>query len=337
MRVSVIIPTYCRAPLLCEAIDSVLAQDFDDLEVIVVDDGSTDETGAMMHKYGAQVRYVRQSNQGLSTARNEGLSMARGEFIALLDDDDWWMPGKLMLQVQVLDKLPELAGVFTNFSIHKGDDNVIPNGIQTWYETPMDWREIMERTVTARDLLGDCSYAEPDTLLHIGRLFEASLEHYFVLPSTALFRRSHVPSDVRFPPHDPICGDWDFFARLSRDAPLCFIDYDTTFNRSHNDEFRLTRTRAIRQLELRIDFLERVYSSDTDFYTANRYKVDRVWKERLAQLCLLQLLDSDRKSARANAAKFRTIGNPATMTQRLILRALYDPGCWHADACRPLC
>ena len=73
---------------------------------------------------------LHQENQGLSTARNLGLSVAKGEYIALLDDDDWWMPGKLELQVQILDKMKELAGVFTNFSIYRSQSDMAQ---KKWY------------------------------------------------------------------------------------------------------------------------------------------------------------------------------------------------------------
>ena len=326
MKVSVIIPTHCRASMLCEAIDSVIAQNVDDLEVVVVDDGSTDDTSERVCAYGDPVRYLHQENQGLSTARNLGLSVAKGEYVALLDDDDWWMPGKLELQVQILDKLSELAGVFTNFSIYRSESDITKDGIQTWYETPMDWNEVLGHSMAAGDILDNFSLATPETRLHIGSLYKQSLDNYFVLPSTALFRRSHVPEHLRFPPHDPICGDWDFFARLSKDAPLCFVDCDTTYNRSHSDDVRLTQTGMIHQLALRIDFLERVYYADNEFYAANKQIVDRVWKERLIQLSLLHLLDSDRNAARAAASRFGAIDGPTDVRQRLISAACAIPG-----------
>ena len=179
------------------------------------------------------------------------------------------------------------------------------NGIQTWYDIPMDWTTVMGESMTAKSLLGKSDLVDPETMLYFGRLYEPSLENYFVLPSTALFRRSHIGERLRFPPHDATCGDWDFFARISKHAPLCFVDHDTTFNRSHNDEVRLTtRTRLAQQFEMRIDFLERVYWADKSFYATNKRKVDAVWKERLAQLCKLQLLDLDRPAARITSKNY---------------------------------
>ena len=326
MKVSVVIPTHCRALMLCEAIDSVLAQNVDDLEVVVVDDGSTDDTRERVSAYGDRVRYLHQENQGLSTARNLGLSVAKGEYIALLDDDDWWMPGKLELQVQILDKMKELAGVFTNFSIYRSDSDITTNGIQTWYESPMDWNDVFGQSTAAEDILANFSIATPETKLYIGSLYRQSLDNYFVLPSTAMFRRSHVPKHLRFPPNDPICGDWDFFARLSKDVPLCFVDCDTTYNRSHTEDVRLTQTRMVRQLVLRIDFLERVYLADKEFYAAYKQEVDSVWRERLVQLALQHLLNSDQEAARSAVSKLGAIDGPMDVRQRLIGAACTIPG-----------
>ena len=97
-RVSVVIPTYNCAKFLGRTIDSALRQTYRDFEIIVVDDGSTDGTQALVAAYEESVRYVYQTNQGASAARNAALSRASGEFIAYLDADDLWRPDKLSRQ-----------------------------------------------------------------------------------------------------------------------------------------------------------------------------------------------------------------------------------------------
>jgi len=326
VTVSVVIPTYCRAPLVCEAIDSILAQEVSDLEIVVIDDGSTDDTAARLREYGDSIVFETQENQGLSSARNRGIQVSKGEYIALLDDDDWWMPGKLALQCELLESLPELAGVYTNFSIHRGKNDITPNGISTWYESPVDWSTVFGQSTTVRHILGDTPLIDPDTSIHIGSIYEASLDRYFVLPSTALIRRSCLPDKPWFPIHDPICGDWEFFARISKHSPLCYVDADTVYNRSHKDDYRLTQTRMLRQMKLRIDFLQRVYRADRDFYNQHRSRVDHVWIERLARLCKLQLLDGDRKGARESARSIRRIGSPNSIAQRVLIGLVAVPG-----------
>jgi glycosyltransferase involved in cell wall biosynthesis len=102
--VSVIIPTYNRGALLVEAVESALAQRRPPDEILVVDDGSRDDTAARMAAYGERVRYVRQANAGPSAARNHGFRLARGEYLALLDSDDLWTPDRLERQLEVLQR-----------------------------------------------------------------------------------------------------------------------------------------------------------------------------------------------------------------------------------------
>ena len=105
-RVSVVIPTYNRAGTVGRAIASALAQTDQDREIIVVDDGSTDATAAVVARLGDAVRYVRQENRGVAAARNRGIREARGAYVAFLDSDDEWLPEKLDRQVTVLEREP---------------------------------------------------------------------------------------------------------------------------------------------------------------------------------------------------------------------------------------
>lgn len=124
MEVSVAIPTYNHANYLGKAIDSVLAQTKPAMEVIVVDDGSTDGTAALAGTYGDRIRYVYQKNRGLSAARNRGTAEARGKWIAFLDSDDWWEPQKLAKQQAALEANPEAVLCYTGVSVHRPDGSV---------------------------------------------------------------------------------------------------------------------------------------------------------------------------------------------------------------------
>ncbi len=106
---SVIIPTWNRAGFVREAIDSALGQTYPAREVIVVDDGSTDETPEILAHYGGEIRWVRTANRGCAAARNTGLRLARGEWLAFLDSDDVMPPDKLATQVPVLEARPEVG------------------------------------------------------------------------------------------------------------------------------------------------------------------------------------------------------------------------------------
>jgi glycosyltransferase involved in cell wall biosynthesis len=102
--VSAIIPTYNRAHIVCEAVDSILTQTYPHIEVIVVDDGSKDDTLARLQQYGDRIRVVSQANAGPAAARNRGIAVARGDLIAFLDSDDIWLPEKTQQQVALLER-----------------------------------------------------------------------------------------------------------------------------------------------------------------------------------------------------------------------------------------
>ena len=106
--VSVIMPAYNREAFLAEAIESVLAQTYRPIEIIVVDDGSTDQSADIARSY-EEVRYIYQTNQGPAVARNRGLAIAQGEFISFLDPDDLWLPNKLAVQVEHLIEHPDVG------------------------------------------------------------------------------------------------------------------------------------------------------------------------------------------------------------------------------------
>lgn len=121
-RVSVVIPTYNRARLICETLDSVLAQTYRDFEIIVVDDGSTDGTQEVVSRYGPSLRYLRQENAGPAAARNAGIRASGGEYVAFLDSDDLWLPRKLEEEMAVLASEPSCAWAYCDVEMFDGQN-----------------------------------------------------------------------------------------------------------------------------------------------------------------------------------------------------------------------
>ena len=112
-KISTIIPVYNREKYIAEAIDSVLAQTYKPIEVIVVDDGSTDNSAGIVKQYvNSSIRYTFQPNQGIGAARNTGIELAKGSYYAFLDSDDLWTPDKISLQMKAFDNDPDLDMVF---------------------------------------------------------------------------------------------------------------------------------------------------------------------------------------------------------------------------------
>jgi glycosyltransferase involved in cell wall biosynthesis len=111
---SVIIPSYNRSRYLSDAIASVFEQGVSDVQVIVVDDGSTDNTKQVVNRYGGRVEYLYQDNRGTAYARNRGLAEARGHYISFLDSDDVWLPGKFEAELDALRRIPEADAVISD-------------------------------------------------------------------------------------------------------------------------------------------------------------------------------------------------------------------------------
>lgn len=128
-KVSIIVPTYNRAAFLPAAIESILGQSFQDFEVLVIDDGSTDNTVEVLRTYREKVTYIYQENQWVSAARNTGIEASRGEYLAFLDSDDLFLPDKLEIQVKLLDERPEIGLVASGheFIDEEGQLLQIPN------------------------------------------------------------------------------------------------------------------------------------------------------------------------------------------------------------------
>jgi len=154
-KVSVIIPAYNRAQLLPRALATVFAQTYKDYEVIVVDDGSTDDSPQVVKQFAGRVKYIRKENGGSASARNRGIEEAQGEYIAFLDSDDTWVPEKLAEQVKVLDAHKNVGIVYARMPIinEKGEQvGIKPAGIsgRTFKELLEYWGDLPTSTVMTR-------------------------------------------------------------------------------------------------------------------------------------------------------------------------------------------
>jgi len=191
MKISVVIPTYNRCELLQRALRSVFSQNRLPAEVIVVDDGSTDETVAMLNKVFPQVITVHQANGGVSRARNLGIQHASGDWLAFLDSDDEWLPGKLHQQLSALaDNL--------DHKICHTEEQWIRNGI---------------RVNPAKQ------YAKKG-----GWIFSDCLALCAISPSTAMIHRSVFDDIGTFDENLPACEDYDLWLRISAKYPVLLIE-----------------------------------------------------------------------------------------------------------------
>jgi glycosyltransferase involved in cell wall biosynthesis len=133
--VSVVVPVYNGERFLGEALDSVLAQDYEPLELIVIDDGSTDGSATVAESRG--LRVLKQKNQGVAAARNAGLQRCAGELIAFIDQDDLWLPGKLETQVSFLLEHPDIGLVYSHAELLVERDARLPGWLRGYTDRPM--------------------------------------------------------------------------------------------------------------------------------------------------------------------------------------------------------
>ena len=121
--ISVMMPTYNNAKYICKAIESIYAQSYDNIEIIVVDDGSTDNTKEILKQY-KDIKYFYVEHKGIPTARNVALANSKGEYIAFCDSDDYWLPGKINTQMQYFKEHPDCEIVFTKYENFFEDENL---------------------------------------------------------------------------------------------------------------------------------------------------------------------------------------------------------------------
>ena len=205
MKVSVIVPTYNRAHMITEAIESVLSQTFKDFELIIVDNYSTDDTESIVKSYvDKRIRYFKNQNNGLvSINRNYGIQKSGGEYIAFLDDDDLWLPEKLEKQVELLDSSKQLGLVYSNSYV------IDSNGYlrETTYLYGMK---------PAR-----------------GSAFNELFRFNFIPTLTVAIRREVLDKVGEFNPRYKICQDYDLWLRIAEYYPIDFVEQPLAKFRVH--------------------------------------------------------------------------------------------------------
>ena len=191
MDISVIIPTYNRKNTLPRAVESVLNQTYKPTEIIVVDDGSTDGTKEWFSEMYPLVHYIYQVNSGVSSARNTGINSARGDWIALLDSDDEWLPDKLEIQVKLLQNNAELRFCHTN---------------EIWIRNGVRINQMKKHQ----------KYG--------GNIFKKCLDICRISPSSSLFHTSVIKDVGLFDESLDVCEDYDLWLRITAKYPVLFLD-----------------------------------------------------------------------------------------------------------------
>ncbi len=203
MQVSVIIPTYNRAQRLGKAIDSVLAQSHQDFELIVVDDGSEDNTDELIENYNSDIVYIRQENSGAAAARNRGIEKARYNLLAFLDSDDWFAENKLKTQIEAMNRNPSCLISHTN---------------EIWYRNG----QILNQKLKHKKSSGD--------------IFAQSLELCAVGMSTIMIHKEIFDRYGFFDEGYPCCEDYEFWLRISAEEKFLLVEESLTLKDGGRDD-----------------------------------------------------------------------------------------------------
>lgn len=226
MSVSVVIPSYNRADLIEPTVRSILAQTHPALEILVVDDGSTDNTAEVCARFPQPVRYIRQENRGLPGARNRGIEEARGEWVALCDSDDLWHPRKLEIQLAALHSTPRTRWCITGCSIIDPQGSAVQSPVSGFERVFPVFRQQgvtperhFGRTLESRELQIGGTRSE----VYFGDAYGLLFEGNFGLPSTALIAKSLMDEAGAFDPEFRYAEETEFFHRMAAASPVAIV------------------------------------------------------------------------------------------------------------------
>ncbi len=303
--VSVVIPSYNRVYCIATTVDSALAQTHANLEVLIVDDGSSDGTRALIeqrYRDEPRVRYIYQSNAGVSAARNHGLRLARGQFIALLDSDDIWLPWKLEAQLRCLEALPTAGMIWTDM------DAIGPDG-------QLQYRRYLTRMYTAyrkftRDQLfresrplssidAGLAGALSDPRVYLGDIFSPMITGNLVHTSTVLLRRERFDQVREFDVNLRHSGeDHDFHLRTCREGDVAYLDVSSIlYQRGRGDQLTANPTYTVHMAENFLKTVNKALARDRDRVTLSPAMLDHVLAEAHAWVGEQRLEIGDRDQA----------------------------------------
>jgi len=283
MKVSIIIPTFNRAKYVCEAIDSALQQTMKDIEVIVVDDGSTDNTREKIKPYKDKIEYVYTKNGGPAHARNVGMKRAKGEYISFLDSDDIYYPYKTDLQSSILDKFRDIALVHTEFSAF--DDNGFWDEYHLKkYHTAfkrgnLDYEDIYPEKITLEDagLYFEC-WAQ--NKIYIGNIFQIYFQKIIIATATIMFRQEVLKKVGMQDEQYRIFEDYDFALRICKHYKVGFIDVPTYKQRYHTGQISNTLKKdgdetSIEKQSNFLQIIQDIIAGNEEFFMHNRDMVKK--------------------------------------------------------------
>ena len=230
--ISTIIPTRNRATLLARAIDSVLAASRPGDELIVVDDGSTDDTTAILARYAGRVRTIVTPGLGAGAARNVGVAEASHAFIAFLDSDDEWMRDRLEIGRRLLDARPDIVFCFSDFGVRVPGEPERHHAVVEWFRREPVWEHDLGAPILYSSV-ASLPEGRSDFQVFVGDLTPSLVDACPVAVQTMLVRRDLAGKALRFADDLPTYEDWECVVRLARVGKAAFLDCETAWQHGH--------------------------------------------------------------------------------------------------------
>jgi O-antigen/teichoic acid export membrane protein/glycosyltransferase involved in cell wall biosynthesis len=294
--VSIVIPAYNAGRTVAESIDSALAQSYPLVEVVVVDDGSTDDTARILAGYGTRIRAVHQANCGLSAARNAGIAHARGDLIALMDADDVCTQQRIATQVALMVARRDVVLCATDFSAFDEAGPVPECNMGTYYHAIASAPHGLDTLLPDRDVL-DPPSARGALVVHAGDAYEAMIGGNFIHPPTVMFRRTLLASVQPFDASLSKACDYDWLLRASRAGRFAVIAEPLLRYRLSSGQMSSDRNLPMLMQEV-VRVLERARGEDPERFTNDGIRLRRRQRD-----CLLgaasALTDSSKPAAAA--------------------------------------
>lgn len=267
LSISIVIPTYNREKLIKRAIQSVLSQCEPGDEIIVVDDGSTDNTEQVVSEYPGQVRYFRIKNSGAGVARNRGILESKNDLVAFLDSDDEWMPGKLSLQRCLMSKRQDVLFCFSNFSVKSLNGSESGQYLENWHTDRRPWIEILNEASRFSEIC-DLPETIEDFNVYVGDLYHSLAANLYVFTGTVMARRKEAEDALQFGTDMPTYEDWICYGKLAGKGLAAYMDCETAWQHGHQQS-RLTDANELETSTARIKVLQQVWGCDSNFLADN--------------------------------------------------------------------
>lgn len=316
-RVSVVIPVHNGAATLAAAIDSCLDQSYGDVEIVVVDDGSTDTTAEVLAQYGTRIRVIRQINGGLAAARNAGTRAASGEYVAWMDADDICQRDRLALQVAVLAARPKVNLVCSDFSAFVDPAvDLTTSHIGSYYSSVrrLGGLEAIYPNTELQHFVHS-SGADPLTV-RWGKVYEQLVSGNFVHPPTVLVRRRVFDEVGFFDPALRYNSDYDHIVRIARAGEFAFVD--APLLRYRLSAQQMSRGAAGGRIPLETTkILEKIKTADPELAA----RLAPLFRRRLAT-CFVNAADILATSDRSQALRLLLRGVRHHLIPRATARAL---------------